>query len=209
MMTNNLEQQGSAAFTWKVAEGQALWIKIGLTFLLFYAGEAILFWQGLGLAGPLLKIPFAAPILYPLGYWGLFGYVIYMIQCKNTASLTKSAAEKRFLKWQGGLLAAGITIGVVLSAFLTMRGSGNTTLGHVVLFLAMFEAAAIIGAMELNAGWLSAAGLWLVTALAIYIYPATLDLIPRIKDEDVWIGLATAAGFFLIGLFPKCVDRGR
>ncbi len=196
------------AFKWKRSEGQAVWVKIGLVFLFFYFGEAILFWQGLGLARPLMRLPLFTPLVYPLGYWGLFGAAIYLIQRKSSAEV-RYAAAKRFLRWQGALLTIGITIGVVGVAFVVMKGSGSTTLGHVALFFAMFLAAAVIGAMELNAGWLAAAVLWLLTAIMIDIYPIEMDLIPHFKDEDIWIGLATPFGFFLIGGFPQCVDRGR
>jgi hypothetical protein len=201
------DPEGPDAFKWKRVEGQILWVKIGIAFLIFYAGEAVLFWQGLALAAPLMRMPLFNPIVYPLGYWSLFAYVIYLIQRKNPSSISQPAAVRRFHRWQGGLLTLGITIGVVGAAFVIMKGSGSTTLGHVALFFAMFQAAVVIGAMELNVGWLTAAGLWFLTALVINFYPSTMDLIPYIKDEDLWIGLATALGFFLIGLFPQCVDR--
>ena len=203
------DPERNVALQWKKAEGQNLWILISLAFLVFYAGEAILFWQGLALAKSLFRIPHACPLIYPLGYWGLFGLVIYAIQRKNPSSRTRSAAQRRFLRWQEALLTFSMTISVVGSAFLVMRGSGSTTLGHVVLFFAMFQGAAVIGAMDLNIGWLAAAGLWLLTALAINCYPPDLDLIPRIKDEDVLIGLSVTLGFLLIGLFPQCVERER
>jgi hypothetical protein len=203
------DSKRKGSLTWKRTEGQSLWIRISLAFLAFYVGEAVLFWQGLALAKPVFRIPLAFPLLYPLGYWGLFGFVVYRIQIRKLAFQAQSAAERRFLRWQRGLMTLVITIGVVGSAFLVIKGSGSTTLGHVILFFAMFQAAAVIGAMELNIGWLAAAGLWLLTALAIDSYPVTLRLVPHIKDEDVLIGLATSLGFFLIGVFPQCVDRER
>lgn len=138
-----------------------------------------------------------------------FGLVIYRVQRKNPAARTQSVAEKRFLRWQMGLLTSVITIGVVGSTFLITKGSGSTTLGHVTLFLILFQAAAVIGAMELNVGWLAAAGVWLLTALAIYSYPVTLHLFSPFKDEDLWVGLAMSLGFILIGVFPQRVDRER
>jgi hypothetical protein len=199
------------AFRWKRDEGQTLWIKVGLAFLVFYAGEAILFWEGPPPFGtlrePASHIPLAYPLLYPLGFWGLFGYIVYAIQRKNPVSQTRSASKKRFLQWRGRLLALAFTVGVIGLTFVVMSVSGNTSLGHAVLFFALFLAAAVVGAMELNVGWLAAAGLWLLTALLFYTYPATRVLIPGFKDEDILIGLVMPLGFFLIGRFPMFVDR--
>ena len=186
-----------------------MWIKIGLAFLAFYVGEAILFWQGLALAGPLMRlIPFSVPVIFPLGYWGLFGTVVYMLQRRKPSRQDCNAAAARFRRWQGAILTAVITTGVIGVTFVVIMGSGSTTLGHVAMFFALFLAAAVLGAVELNVGWLAAAGLWLLTAIVIYFYPATLRLTRPLKDEDILLGLAVAMGFFLIGLFPKQVDRG-
>ena len=211
MTEDSLEQchpDEAAIFRWKRSEGQNSWIKIGVAFLLFYFGEAVLFWGGdSALAAPLTRLPLAYPFVYPLGYWGMFGASIFFILRRSSSSTEHNAVAKRFFRWQGALLTLGITVGVVGVAFVVMRGSGNTTLGHVALFFAMFLAAAVIGAMELNVGWLAAALLWLFTAIVLNVYPATMSVIPRFKDEDVWIGIATALGFVLIGALPQCVDR--
>jgi len=202
------DSEEAVTFRWKKAEGQEAWIKIGLAFLMFYFGEAVLFWQGgPTLAAPLVKFPLAVPLMYPLGYWGLFGASIFFILRKNSSSYNRSAMDKRFSRWQGGLLTLCITVGVVGVAFTVVEGSGSTTLGHVALFFAMFLAAGVIGAIELNVGWLAAAVVWLLTALAINVYPKTLSLVPRFKDEDILIGLAMTIGFLLIGVYPQHVDR--
>jgi hypothetical protein len=212
IVRDGLEQNDlrrAAAFKWKKAEGQTAWIKIALAFLVFYAGEAILFWQGLALATPLMRlIPFSIPAIYPLGYWGLFGVVVYLLQRTKRSGQDRNAAAARFRRWQGALLTTAITTGVIGVTFVVMLGSKSTTLGHVAMFFALFLAAAVLGAVELNVGWLAAAGLWLITAMAIYFYPATLRLTRPLKDEDILLGLAVAMGFFLIGLFPQQVDRG-
>lgn len=199
--------RGTGIFRWKKSDGQAVWIKIGLAFLAFYACEAILFWQGLALAEPLMRLPFSYPVIYPLGYWGLFGAVIYLLQRRNSSGQERDPAVARFRRWQGALLTAAITIGVVGVTFVVTKGSGSTTLGHVALFFALFLSAAVIGAMELNVGWLAAAGIWLLTAVVIDFYPTGLHLTRPFKDEDIWVGLAVATGFFLIGGFPQQVDR--
>ncbi|HTL52059.1 MAG TPA: hypothetical protein VL860_05715 [Planctomycetota bacterium] len=202
------EPKAGTAFFWKRTQDQAIWVWIGVAFLVFYFGEAILFWEGLALAAPILRLPLAVPFVYPLGYWSLFGLVIYRIQ-RKASQVSHSAAEKRFLRWQATLLTVGITVGVVGVTYIVMKESGSTKLGHVALFFALFLAAAVIGAMGLNVGWLSAAGLWLLTAIGLDLYPATLNLFPHFRDDDIWIGLAAALGFFLIGGFPLCVDQER
>lgn len=184
-----------------------MWLKIGLAFLVFYAGEAILFWQGLALAQPLMRLPFAYPVIYPLGYWGLFGTVIYRLQRRKSSGQERDAVVARFRRWQGALLTAAITTGVIGVTFIVIIRSGSTTLGHVALFFALFLSAAVLGAMELNVGWLAAAGIWLLTALVIDFYPRSLHLTRPFKDEDICVGLAVAIGFFLIGGFPQQVDR--
>jgi hypothetical protein len=236
---NNDAQQNDARrasdFRWTKAEGQTVWIKIGLAFLLFYAAEAILFWQvtttteqpqqqqqqqsgnsnrsneqrreGHALADPLMRLPGANPLLYPLGFWCLFGVIVYRLQRRNRRRQPRDAAVARFRRWQALLITAAITVGAIGVAFLVMRRSGNVTLGHVALFFELFLAAAVIGATELNIGWLAAAATWLLTAIAIYCYPAGLRLTRPFSDEDVLIGLAVTAGFFLIGAFPHHVDR--
>src|SRR5580704_16110246 len=105
--------RGTGAFRWKKSDGQAIWLKIGVAFLVFYAGEAILFWHGLGLAEPLMRLPFAYPVIYPLGYWGLFGAVIYLLQRSKSSGPEHDAAVARFRRWQGALLTAAITTGVI------------------------------------------------------------------------------------------------
>jgi hypothetical protein len=191
-------------FKWKDNDGQSVWTKVSFAFALFYFGEAILFWQGLALATPLMRISYFVPLIYPLAYWASFGGTVYWITQQRVVERDGPAA--RFLKWQSALLTIVITTGVIGVAFVVMRGSGNTTLGHVALFFAMFLAAGVIGASEINIGWLCAAILWLVTAIAIYVYPRTLNIIPMFNDEDIWLGLAIAAGFFVIGRFPQSVD---
>ena len=112
------DSEEAVTFRWKKAEGQEAWIKIGLAFLMFYFGEAVLFWQGgPTLAAPLVKFPLAVPLMYPLGYWGLFGASIFFILRKNSSSYNRSAMDKRFSRWQGGLLTLCITVGGVGVAF--------------------------------------------------------------------------------------------
>ena len=193
-------------------KAQTVWIKIGLAFLAFYVAEAILFWQGLGLAVPLIRrLPLGCPVIWPLGYWGLFGVVVYLLQRREMSCQERDPAVARFHRWQGALLTAAITTGAIGVAFVVIRGSGSTplghTLGHSALFFALFLSAAVIGAMELNFGWLSAAVIWLITAVAIYCYPAGVRLTHPFKDEDILIGLAMVLGCFLIGAFPQHVDR--
>ncbi|MEI8194619.1 MAG: hypothetical protein WCI73_01790 [Phycisphaerae bacterium] len=201
------KSRGTASFRWKEAEGQAAWFKIGLAFLAFYVGEAILFWHGgLVWAAPLMRLPLSFPLLYPLGYWGLFGFIVYRLQRKKSAAPAISAAA-RLRRWQGALLTAVITIGVIGLTFVVMLRSGSTTLGHIAMFFALFLSAAVIGAMELNLGWLAAAGFWLLTALVIHFYPADWHLTRPFKDEDIWLGLSLVIGFFLIGGFRQQVDR--
>ena len=202
------DPRGAGDFQWKRSEGQGVWIKIGLAFLVFYVCEAILFWNGLAKAEPLMRrIPLADPVIWPLGYWALFGAVVYFLQRKSRSCQTRNAAVARFRRWQGAILSAAITIGVIGVAFVVIRESGNVTLGHVALFIALFLAAGVIGAMELNVGWLAAAGLWLLTALALDFYPAGLRLCRPLSDQDVLIGVAMVTGFFLIGAFTQHVDR--
>lgn len=195
------------AFLWHKSEGQNSWIKIGFSFLVFYFGEAILFWEGgWMLGGSLMKLSFANPYIYPIGYWVLFGICIYFIQSKKSSSQDNDPIAKRFFKWQGIILTTGITIGILALTITVMRVSGNTTLGHTALFFGMFLTAAIIGGMELNIGWLSAALLWLLTTILISNYPATLDLFAVYNDEDIWLGLSFTIGFFLIGGIPYRVN---
>ena len=201
------DRKGTAAFQWQKDRAQTVWIQIGLAFLVFYFGEAILFWRGLALAAPVMRLPFAFPVIYPLGYWGLFGAVIYLLQRRKSSGEDRSAAAARFRRWQGALLTVTITTGVIGVTFVVMQGSGSTTLGHVAMFFALFLSAAVLGAVELNVGWLAAAAVWLLAAIVIDIYPAGLRLTRPFKDEDLWIGLAVAIGFFLIGGFPQHVDR--
>jgi hypothetical protein len=201
------DPRGTGAFRWKKSAGQAVWLKIGVAFLVFYIGEAILFWHGLTLADPLMRLPLAYPMIYPLGYWGLFGAVIYRLQRRKTSGQQCDVALARFHRWQGVLLTATIATGVIGVTFVVIIGSGSTTLGHVALFFALFLSAAVIGAMELNVGWLAAAGIWLLTAFVIDFYPKGLHLTRPFKDEDICVGLAVAIGFFLIGGFPQQVDR--
>ena len=204
------KHETDVTFRWKNSEGQQAWVKIGFSFLAFYLGEAVLFWQGgPHLGAPLFNLPLAAPLVYPLGFWALFGVSIFVILRKEPASAKQSVAAKRFLRWQGTLLTLSITVGVVGIAYIVMKESGNTTLGHVSLFLALFLSAAVIGSMELNVGWLLAAIVWFLTAVVINTYPESINIIPRINDEDILIGIATALGFFLIGKFPQCYDRGQ
>ena len=82
---------------WKRSESQTVWIKIGLAFLAFYIAEAILFWQGLALAWPLMqRIPLADPVIWPLGYWGLFAAAVYRLQRKTTSRCDRHAAVARY-----------------------------------------------------------------------------------------------------------------
>jgi hypothetical protein len=197
---------GTVGFRWTRAEDQFLWIRIGVAFLVFYLCEAILFWRGgLTLAAPLMRLPGSYPLIYPLGYWGLFGVAVYFLQRRKSSQADPVAT--RFRRWQRGIATAVITAGVIGPAFAVIVGSGSVTLGHVALFFALFLSAGVIGAMDLNVGWLAAAGLWLFTALLIDFYPAGLHLTGPIKDEDAWVGLAVAVGFFLVGAFPQHVDR--
>src|SRR5688572_11911322 len=113
-------------FVWKRAEDQAAWTWIAAAFAVFYFGEAVLFWRGIEIAAPLMaNIPLANPLVYPLGYWGLFGLCVYLVQRKYQSAATGSKA--RFRWWQGTLLTAAITIGVVGTAFVVIRGSGSQT----------------------------------------------------------------------------------
>lgn len=202
--------ESASTLAWKVSEGQRVWTKIGLVFLGFYVGEAVLFWRGgWELGAQIAGLPLGVPLLYPLGFWGAFGATTYFLVGRTRPGTGHSPSAKRFFKWQGILLTIGITAGVVGIAFVVMKRSGDTTLGHVALFFAMFLAAAVIGAMEVNVGWLAAAGLWFLTALAIYAYSETWDIVPRISDEDILIGGSTALGFVLIGSLPMCIDQTR
>ena len=104
-------------------------------------------------------------------------------------------------------MTTAITVGVIGVTFAVMIGSGSTTLGHVALFFGLFLSAAVIGAMDLNAGWLAAAGIWLLTAIVIDFYPSRWHLAHPYKDEDVLVGLAVMIGFFLIGGFPQHIEH--
>jgi len=196
---------GRKRLNWTTAEGQRAWLGIGGAFLVFYLGEAVLFWRGGPGAGNFIgELPFGVPLVYPLGFWALFGAVVWALVRR---SKRRKNADRKAQRWQTALLAAGITLGVVGTTYLVMRQSQDLTLGHTVLFSSMFLAAVVIGAMELNLGWLAAAAFWLATAVFIFGMPAGLDLVPGIHDEDIWVGIGAAGGFVLVGLFPRRVHR--
>jgi hypothetical protein len=182
---------------------QRKWIKVSLSFLVFYFGEAVLFWKGgLELGYPLFKIPFAIPYLYPVAFWGLFGFSIYLIQRVKSADPKNKVAKNHFAKWQNSILTIGITTGVIGLTMVVMHKSGSITLGHTALFYGMFICSVVMGGIELNIGWLSAALCWFLTAILINNYPDSLNIISGFKDEDFLLGLSIAIGFFLIGALP-------
>ena len=181
---------------WKREEipGQRVWKRVSIIFVIFYFLEAVLFWHGICLASPILKIPYAVPCVYPLGFWGLFAFLIYW-QIKSLPTQSSSSLMDR-------VLAAGIPLGVIGNTFLVMEASGDTTLGHIIMFSSLFLAAVSIGGATYNIGWLSGAGLWLVSALGILLWPHDLRMIRPFREEDIIVGLGLAMGFAAIGRFP-------
>ncbi len=117
-----------------------MWKRIAIIFIIFYFLEAVLFWKGLCLARTILDIPHACPYIYPLGFWGLFAFIIYRL-IKGRPTVGVSSMMDR-------VLAAGIPLGVVGNAFLVMMYSNNITLGHITMFGSLFIAAVSMGAVE-------------------------------------------------------------
>ncbi len=169
---------------WVEEREQKVWLWIAAAFAGFYFGEALLFW------GPEPRVK--APPFTPLLYWGAFGVVIVWLvrrQSKKDARTVTAAGVPHGL--QSAILGIGITASVVGLAYLVMGVTGNVTLGHAVLLGAMFEAAAIIGGMSGNTGWLAAALVWGIALALVLVFP-------RIQDYS--LGAAMVLGFALIGM---------
>lgn len=175
---------------WVDEREQKVWLWIAVAFVLFYFGEALLFW------GPSPRIN--APPFTPLIYWGAFGATIIWLlrrQGKKTPAKPVAATVPRGL--QSTILGIGITSSVVGITSLVMKfACGNmsdeqtTTLGHAVLMATLFEAGVIIGGMSGNLGWLAAGVAWGASSFLVLRFPSF---------QDYTVGLATAVGFGMVG----------
>ena len=155
------------------------WLWIGVLFLAFYFGEALLFW------GPDPRV--SAPPYTPLAYWGLFGAVVIWVLTRKGPHGEKPGP---FEGVQSVLIGIAIPAAAVGSAFLVIGRTGDVTLGHAVVLIALGQAAVIVGALERSPGWLAAGVCWAASAGGVLGWPALQDMI---------LGAAVAAGFILIG----------
>lgn len=123
--------------------------------------------------------------------------------------ITRRVGVSRFDKIRGGILSAGICIGVIGSTFVVMSSVEGTRLGHAILFTSLFTAGISIGGSDVNVGWILAAVFWMAVAVLIMLWPDNHHLIAHLKDEDLFVGLGVAGGFLGIGLVPYALSRGQ
>lgn len=175
-------------FTWVEDRGQKVWLWIAALFGTFYFVEAFLFW------GPQPRIRWLP--YTPLVYWGAFGAgVIWLVQRQGRSAAGRTPGQPPS-GLQSFVLGIGITISVVGMAYLVMRLTGNTTVGHAILLGALFEAGIVIAGMSGSLGWMLASLVWAGGGLAVLGWPSV---------QDFTLGLAVAIGFALVGLIRKCI----
>src|SRR5512133_1543529 len=119
-------------FRWVDDRRQSVWRWIAILFALFYFTEAALFW------GPNPRI--AAPHYMPLLYWASFGLGIVWLVRRQGPPAPDSSAVQVPPGMQAAVLGLGITLCVIGATFLVVRVTGNVTLAHAVLLLAMCQA---------------------------------------------------------------------
>ncbi|MCG3181266.1 MAG: hypothetical protein BIFFINMI_03645 [Phycisphaerae bacterium] len=168
---------------WIEDRRQKAWLWIALFFASFYFGEAILFW------GTNPRI--AAPSFTPLIYWGSFGVAVVWLVRRYDRLASTPSADSVPPGMQATVLGLGITLSVIGMTVLVIRLTGNITLGHTILLLALCEAGLVIAGMSGSVGWLAAGLIWGCGAPAVFWFPGV---------QDVTLGLAVAIGFALIGL---------
>ncbi len=168
---------------WREDKSQLIWFWIGVLFLMFYTGEAYLFW------GPNPRV--AGPPLVHLLYWGAFGALL-------AGLIGWSARQEGPKKWlnvvQSIVLGVVITAAVVGVPALIMVRTHDITLGHAVLLFTLALAAVVIGSLRFNPGWLLAGCLWASAGGAILYLP---------RIQDYLLGAAVAMGFIIVGTLRK------
>lgn len=172
---------------WRDNKSQQVWLWIGLVFLVFYTGEAWLFW------GPVPRV-IVPPFVYLL-YWGAFGAILIGLIARSA----RKADSKNWLDViQSTVLGVAITAAVVGIPFLIMARTQDITLGHAVLLFTISLAAIVIGAMSFNAGWLLAGCMWASAGWMILARP---------RYQDYVLGVVLAIGFIIVGALRKSLVK--
>jgi hypothetical protein len=168
---------------WREEKGQRVWLWIGVVFLVFYTGEAWLFW------GPHPRV--TGPLFLHLLYWAAFGAILTGLIARSP----RNADPKGWLGViQSAILGVTITSAVVGIPALIMVRTQDFTLGHAVLLFTISLAAVVIGSLSFNPGWLLAGCVWASAGWVILALPPVQDYV---------LGAAMAIGFIIVGALRK------
>jgi len=168
---------------WREDRSQKGWLWIGLVFLVFYMGEACLFW------GPQPRV--TGPPFIHVAYWAVFGAILIGLISRST---TRSDPTSWWDTIQSIILGTAITAAVIGIPALIIGRTHDITLGHAVLLFTISLAAIVIGAMSFNLGWLLAGCVWAVAGCFILYLPLI---------QDYLLGAVVAIGFCIVGVLRK------